>query len=116
LIGRISERREFDRLNRHGRRARTNSLWCRYLDDAELVPPRVAFAIGRVVGPAVIRNRVRRRLRELLRSATVVEPPLLSHGHLLIGARPGVAELPFAVLRDELHALLRAVRTPPEAS
>jgi ribonuclease P protein component len=37
-----------------------------WLEDGS-VPPRVAFAIGRRVGGAVVRNRLRRRLRELAR-------------------------------------------------
>jgi ribonuclease P protein component len=110
LIGRISERREFERLTRHGRRARTDTLWCRYLDDP-VVPPRVAFSIGRAVGTAVTRNRLRRRLRELLRHATNDAPPRLTHGSLLVGARPEAAELSFDALADELTALLRAART-----
>ena len=52
------------------------TLWCRYLDDPDVVPPRVAFAIGRAVGGASIRNRLRRRLRELVRPPSRGEPPL----------------------------------------
>jgi ribonuclease P protein component len=110
LIGRINERREFERLTRHGRRARTARLWCRYLDEPDVVPPRVAFAIGRAVGPAVTRNRLRRRLRELVRAAVVAEPSRLPAGQLLVGAQPGAAELSFEELDRELDALLRAVR------
>jgi ribonuclease P protein component len=111
LIGRISERREFERLTRHGRRARTDALWCRYLDDPTVVPPRVAFSIGRAVGTAVTRNRLRRRLRELLRRAATDDPPRLSHGALLVGAHPAAAELSFDALAQEVDALLRAART-----
>jgi ribonuclease P protein component len=109
LIGRISERREFERLTRHGRRARTATLWCRYLDDPATTPPRVAFAIGRAVGSAVTRNRLRRRLRELVRGAVVADPPRLVHGQLLIGAQPDASELSFAALGREVDALLAAV-------
>jgi ribonuclease P protein component len=110
LIGRISERREFERLTRHGRRARTHRLWCRYLDEPDVVPPRVAFAIGRAVGPAVNRNRLRRRLRELVRQAAATDPPVLPSGQLLIGAQPGAAELSFDDLAGEVATLLRTVR------
>jgi ribonuclease P protein component len=118
LIGRVSERREFERLTRHGRRARTTTLWCRYLDDPDVVPPRVAFAVGRAVGTAVTRNRVRRRLRQLARCAVVADPPLLHHGQLLIGARPEAAEQSFGLLQDEVFTLLRTVRAGavPEAA
>ena len=106
MIGRINERREFERLTRHGRRARTATLWCRYLDDPDAVPPRVAFAVGRAVGGAVIRNRVRRRLRELVRAAVRSEPPRLVRGRLLIGVQPAAAELSFAALSGEVDDLL----------
>ena len=108
LIGRIHERREFERLSRHGRRARSETLWCRYLDDPPVVPPRVAFAIGRDVGPAVTRNRLRRRLRVHRRP---VAGALLPHGQLLVGARPGAGERSFDELGAELTAMLtRSVR------
>jgi ribonuclease P protein component len=42
------------------------------LPDSSCDTPKVAFAIGRRVGSAVARNRLRRRLRELLRSAPLV--------------------------------------------
>jgi len=48
-------------------------------------PPRVAFAIGRSVGNAVTRNRLRRRLRALCHEHRSEFAP----GHAyLIGARP----------------------------
>ncbi len=109
MIGRIGERREFERLTRHGRRARTTTLWCRYLRDPAVVPPRVAFAIGRPVGSAVVRNRLRRRLRELLRAATHTDPALLVCGELLVGAQPGAAVRTFEELGAEVNDLLIAV-------
>ncbi|MET0326516.1 MAG: ribonuclease P protein component [Ilumatobacteraceae bacterium] len=113
MIGRIHERREFERLSRHGRRARTETLWCRYLDEPQAEPPRIAFAIGRSVGPAVVRNRLRRRLRALAadHARTGLDDPLLPHGSLLIGARPSAAERSFEELGVELTTLLRTVRS-----
>lgn len=116
MIGRIRERREFERLTRHGRRARSNTLWCRYLDDSSVVPPRVGFAIGRAVGTAASRNRLRRRLRELARAATSGEAPSLTHGVLLIGAVPGAGELSFDDLAGEVTMLLRTLHCSPRAA
>ena len=49
-------------------------------------PPRVGFTVSKQVGNAVERNRVRRRLRELIR---LTPPTALSAGHdyVLIGRR-----------------------------
>ena len=56
-------------------------------------PVRVGFTVSKKVGNAVERNRVRRRLREVVRLA---QPELLRPGHdyVLIGRRAAL-ELPF---------------------
>jgi ribonuclease P protein component len=108
-IGRLRERREFERLTRDGLRAGTETLWCRYLPDPGVVPPRVGFAIGRSVGPAVARNRVRRRLRAALES--LAGAPLLRHGWLLVGVRPHIVERTYDELRAELSVMLTSLTT-----
>ncbi len=47
-------------------------------------PPRVAYVVGRRVGSAVERNRVRRRLRAIVRD--IAADPGLAPGAYLIGA------------------------------
>lgn len=68
----------------------------------------MAFALGRTLGTAVTRNRLRRRLRAILREIdrTAPLPPVL----LLIGARPAATELTFGELRTETVALIAEVR------
>ena len=84
-------------------------MWCRYVPEPDVVPPCVAFAIGRAVGSAVARNRVRRRLRAALE--LLAGPPLLANGLLLVGARPGAPERTFAELREELSMMLSSFGT-----
>jgi len=110
LIGRIRERRCFERLRRDGRRVRTTHLWCTFLHDPAATPPRVAFAIGRVTGPAVVRNRLRRRLRAIV--ATSVQAREVPQGWLLIGTGTGVCELSFDQLAGEWSAVARQLRSP----
>ena len=55
------------------------------------------------------RNRLRRRLRELVRAAVSSDPPRLSCGQLLIGAQPAAAELSFAALGREVDELLVSI-------
>jgi ribonuclease P protein component len=104
LIDRVRERDAFVRLRRDGVRVRTDPLWCSFVLDPDLVPPQVAFAIGRAVGSAVSRNRLRRRLRALLANSDV--PP----GLYLIGARTPACEHTFAELECSLISLLDKVR------
>ncbi len=109
MIGRIGERQHFERLRHDGRRARTPALWCRFLEEPAGGPPRVAFAIGRPVGSAVVRNRLRRRLRAIVADLASGAPPVLPSGSLLIGARPDAVELSFDQLEDQVRSLVEAV-------
>jgi ribonuclease P protein component len=62
----------------------------------------VAFSLNRALGPAVTRNRLRRRLRAILRELASTLPP----GMLLIGANQRAVELTFAQLQTEVQQLL----------
>ena len=68
---------------------------------------RYGTTVTKKIGNAVVRNRMKRRFRELLRTALPNEG-LPDHDHVLIGREGGV-ERDFSVLREELSAaLLRA--------
>jgi ribonuclease P protein component len=103
LIWRIRERGAFTRLADEGRRTRAGVLWCTYIPDPAATPPRVAYALGRAIGPAVARNRLRRRLRALL---TAIELP---PGFYLIGAQPIAAHRSRSELEFDLLKLVASV-------
>jgi ribonuclease P protein component len=105
LIDRLRGRDAFIRLRREGVRVRFDPLWCSFVDDQAVNPPKVAFALSRALGPAVTRNRLRRRIRAILRDIDV--PP----GLLLIGANRGACELTFVELRIVVQSLI--TRVPP---
>lgn len=65
---------------------------------------RFGVTVTKKIGNAVVRNRMKRRFRELLRAALPAEG-LADHDHVLIG-RDGGVERDFAVLRAELSAAL----------
>lgn len=66
--------------------------------------PCVAFAIGRRVGPAVMRNRLRRRLRDEL--GGLARAQKLPAGAYLIALAPPAAALDGAALRSHLRIAL----------
>jgi ribonuclease P protein component len=117
LIGRVRDRQLFDRLRTSGRRIRRGSLTVTYVTlDGEVDSPLVAFAIGRRFGPAVARNRARRRLREAFRQARAsVGAPIPAA--LLVQARPSVLDEPFTDLVRRSTEILLAVTSadPPVA-
>lgn len=65
---------------------------------------RVGFVAGKKVGNAVIRNRVKRRLRELVRARQRSWDPAME---LIIRARPGASGASFADLERSLDRLFR---------
>lgn len=87
---RLSRSRDFDAVYRHGRSVSTRSLtlhwFAREDDDGE---SRVGLAVPRSVGSAVVRNRLKRQLREAWSAAAGEAPPGRDY---VIAARPGLAE------------------------
>ena len=71
-------------------------------------PARVGFVVGRAVGGAVIRNRVRRRLRHLAR---VLVPRLPESSELVVRALPPAAGLSSAELGADLARCVDRVVT-----
>ena len=66
---RLSDRRDFLLVARRGHRSGREPLVLQFLTDGrEQRAPRVGFVVGRSVGTAVDRNRVKRRLRHLVRA------------------------------------------------
>jgi ribonuclease P protein component len=65
---------------------------------------RVGFTVSRQVGNAVERNRVRRRLREIIRLAQAGSLQT-GHDYVLVGRRAAL-EMPFGRMMQELSAAL----------
>ena len=84
----------------------------RYVLDGGEDPPRVGFAVGRRTGSAVVRNRLRRRLRAVMYELSHPgRQPLLPSGDYLVRPRPGAANVAFSrLLRDAEQVLERICR------
>ncbi|UVO51809.1 ribonuclease P protein component [Sphingomonas sp. SUN019] len=68
---------------------------------------RVGFTVTKKIGNAVVRNRMKRRLRALVRDV-LPERGIIGADHILIG-RAGGIERQFNVLHDELVKALKKV-------
>ncbi|MCY3807085.1 MAG: ribonuclease P protein component [bacterium] len=110
MIGRIRAGTTFERLRRDGRVVRHGLLEIRYLLDGGGDPPRVAFAVARSTGSAVVRNRLRRRLRAVMRElADPARLPALPSGAYLIRARRNAGTAGFARLQQDAERLLERI-------
>lgn len=102
----LRHRKDFARLSAHGRTRADRLLVLHFLPNA-LDHDRFGISTGKRLGGAVVRNRVRRRLRAILRGA-----PRQGAGlDVLIVARPASREASFEELRGALERLLGLVRS-----
>jgi ribonuclease P protein component len=105
-IGTIRKRADFLAANRGIRVARPGFVLLAHPNGER--GKRFGITVTKKIGNAVVRNRMKRRFRELLRAA-LPGAGLDHHDHVLIGRDTGV-ERDFALLRDELaQALARVV-------
>lgn len=105
MIGRVRDRASFAALAGSRCRVRRGPITVTLVADEGVGGARVAFVVGRRVGGAVERNRLRRRLRVI---ANQVGP---SSGLYLIGARPSATKLSFMELRDVVSSAMSAAQT-----
>jgi ribonuclease P protein component len=106
-VGRLRGRRAFADLAQRGRTVRSGPLRVRYLAAPEdsSIGPSVGYAIGKRTGGAVVRNRIRRRLRAAVSHTTT---PLTS-GFYLISTDPSAATIPFAKLVSDVDNVVIAL-------
>jgi ribonuclease P protein component len=108
LIWRVRDRATFAVLARAERHAR-GPVTIRFVPGESEAPPRVAYAVGGV-GNAVVRNRLRRRLRAAVAHA---QGELAAGGAYLVSARREALTMPFGALVEALAALFGAVGARP---
>ena len=87
---RLSRSRDFDAVYRHGRSVSTRYLvlyW--FAREGSVEGARLGLAVPKSIGPAVVRNKMKRRLREHFRSRAEELPQ--DQDYVLV-VRPGLVE------------------------
>ena len=97
---RLLKSREFRHVSRQGRRA-ASSAYVVLVAEGRGQAPRLGLTVSRKVGNAVVRNRVKRRIREWFREAREGWP---AGTELVVIARREAATLPFAESCQRLSA------------
>lgn len=66
-------------------------------------PPKIGFSVSKKIGNAVVRNRVKRRMRE---AVTPLIPAMKNGFNLIFIARSAMVDAPFSGIRESMRTQL----------
>ena len=100
---RLVRKADFDAVYRNGKR-RSSSHFTVFLKANDLPESRFGFSIKRALGGAVVRNRIRRRVREAIR---LHREEISAGWDFVIHPKANVEKAGFAALESDLVRLLK---------
>jgi ribonuclease P protein component len=104
---RLLKHADFQTVYQKGRKHFSGNMTAFYRDSDRAGGPRVGFTVGKVLGGAVVRNRIRRRMRAAVRRHLCeLARPL----DLVLHPRKSVLTLDFAQLDKEIAIVFAAVQ------
>ena len=115
LPAKLRKRAEFVRAAKGARvTARAFALQARKREGEDVVGARVGFTVTKKTGNSVVRNRIRRRLREVVRLGQGL-PLRPDHDYVLIARRDALS-MDFRALGHELERALQKLSDPKRAA
>jgi ribonuclease P protein component len=102
---RLTRRKDYLTVYREGVKRVSAAVIC-YATRQEGRDTKFGLAVSRKVGKAVVRNRIKRYLREIYRSHRTC---LAEGTHLVVVARPEAASLDFHQMRDAVRQTVRRI-------
>lgn len=116
---RLRKHSDFQKVYRNGRRIFCTHMTFFFLrrdagpvaqESKDPEPVRVGFTVPRILGTAVERNRIRRRLREAVRLGLGAAGNAVD---IVIHPKKSVQKADFAVLREEIAQAFQRIRSSP---
>lgn len=116
MIGRLHYKRDFNNLRINGKTIKRGFLSVVFNPSDNFSGEiRVAFAVGRSVGGAVVRNRIKRRLREAFLKM-ITKNTLVPNGDYLIRVFPAAKNKNFVCLKANLEQVIEDLRKDTDSS
>ena len=109
VAGRIRSRTTFEQLRSGGTRGGSGPVRVRYVRQNSCSEAQIAYALGKRLGGAVVRNRLRRRLRAIVAELAPSLPP----GAYLVSTGPAATGLRFDELRMAMGRALESATGQP---
>jgi ribonuclease P protein component len=103
---------DFERVYKQGRRHFAAHLTVSYLRRAQGSGPRVGFTVGKILGGAVERNRIKRRLREAVRLHRL---SLLAPVDVVMNPKKSLLKVDFSELGKEIGRAFEVIQKSVQA-
>lgn len=108
MVPRVKKRKDFVRCAKEGVKVVASTLVLQVLPDAVVAQatgsPRVGFTVTKKTGNAVVRNRIRRRLRSAVEE--LFPPHAAAYDYVVIG-RATALEADYAIIRRDLKYAIK---------
>ncbi len=105
-INRLKKRYQFNYVYKSGEHFSGDHMVL-YVVSSKTKSIKVGLAVTKKIGKAVVRNKVRRRLRELLKKQV---PALKQNYNIIVVARDNITSASFETLSNELSKLLKKAK------
>lgn len=99
---RLKKRKEFAYIHKNGTKIHSKNLSLTYTQ-SKFINTRVGFVVSNKVGNAVVRNQVKRRMRETIRQQL---NNMRTHQNLVFIAHPSIVECDFSNIKEEITQVL----------
>jgi ribonuclease P protein component len=110
---RLRKREDFSKVFKHGKAAANHQLVVYFKPSEQAESFRVGISVSKKVGNAVVRNNMRRKLKEILRH---MEGRIAKRVDLVVIVRKPAVELEFAELKRSVHHVLKRAGLINEAN
>ncbi|MDD3032766.1 MAG: ribonuclease P protein component [Candidatus Pacebacteria bacterium] len=102
---RLTKKKDFERVYKKGRGIKTDSLFLKILENEQEIT-RIGIVISKKVSKrAVIRNKIKRRIREIVKKSSL-KPGF----DLIIVTYPQIKEKDFQQLEEEINQLFKKAK------
>ncbi|TXK77754.1 ribonuclease P protein component [Paenibacillus sp. N3.4] len=101
---RLAKREDFNKVYRYGKSMANHQFVLYYLPKAQLEHFRLGVSVSKKVGNAVVRNRIRRIIKEIIR---LNKESMTPHYDYIILARKPAAEMDYAEMEKSIWHVIR---------
>ena len=102
---RILRHADFERVYKQGKRHFAANMTVFYLERSNDLSARIGFTVGRALGGAVQRNRMRRRLREAVRVHGLPEAPV----DIVVNPKKSLLTADFTAVQEQVARAMEVI-------